>query len=485
MILASHNDAMPPALALHWPRWAGGQERRAAARLKLDLYGERHLAHVRRVIMARVDTESVADVLTFCGRAPNLIRAVADAVAVCYRQGCRRDLRGVGETAAKAFAEVVAESGIDRRAAGINAIAWLLGPTLVSPCLDPRGRVALDVVAADRDDVKRTGDYLDAAIWRREDGVWVELDAEAWRYHAPDGAEIGVMPHYVGQCPAVAFRTDEPTLDWWATHEHMGLADASLDVGYKLALGLHTRQVSANRLTVVYGHIEGIAPGQTISSPSKPLVLGPQSQGYGVQVDDRSVDPGEYLAEIQAITALAVGRYGISPADVVFQTVSTEALTITVRGERLAALRDRQVPWLRHAERELWPLVCDFLRGSVHRHARVLPPGDEVRDALRVTFPDLASPAERKARIEALELEVKFGLSSPVDLMLAARPELTPAEAAEEIDANRLAEIERTEQLAARNQPALGQVPESLAQLQGRLGGERSGEVRREESDEP
>ena len=34
----------------------------------------------------------------------------------------------------------------------------------------------------------------------------------------------------------------------------------------------------------------------------------------------------------------------------------------------------------------------------------------------------LASPAERKARIEALELEVKFGLDSPVNVR--GRPKL-------------------------------------------------------------
>lgn len=482
---------MPRNLAARWPRWGAGVGRRANARKKLDLYGERHLQRVRRVIVERVDEDSADEVLAFASRSPNLLRAVADAVAVCYRQGCRRELRNLGDAASRAFAEVVAESGIDRRASGLNAHAWLLGPTIVTPCLDPRGRVALDIITADRDDVRGAGDYLEAVIWRRDDGVWIELDGGAWRYYAPNGAELEVMPHYVGHCPAVAFRADEPTLDWWATDEHMGLADAGLDVAYKLALGLWTRQVSSNQLAVVFANIDGVPPGQTISSPSKPLVLPPKNQGADLAVHDRAVDPKEYITEIQSLVALAAARYGILPSDIVFQPGTTDTLaigtgaSISIRGERLGVLRDRQVPWLRHAEAELWPIVCDFLRGSTHRHARVLPPGDEVRDALRIIFPDLASPAERKARIEALELEVKFGLSSPVDVLLAARPELTRAEAEEEIDANRLAEIKRTELLAARNQPAeLGQVPESIAQLHGRIGGQQSGAVRREENDD-
>src|SRR5688572_18492019 len=126
------------------------------------------------LIRDRLQNPEVASyVQKFASRSPNLLRAVVDAIAVSYQRGCRRELRGLGETAAKAFADIVAESGIDRKANGLNAKAWL-SPVIVSPHLDTRGRLALDMITSDLCDVQRDGDYLAGVLWR-SGGTWIEL----------------------------------------------------------------------------------------------------------------------------------------------------------------------------------------------------------------------------------------------------------------------------------------------------------------------
>ncbi|MCY0990635.1 hypothetical protein OV203_26060 [Nannocystis sp. ILAH1] len=470
-----------------WPEWAAGAERRSIARRKLRLYTEQHLGMVLEAIQQRIpEPDLQGQVKRFASRSPNLYRTVTDAVAVAYSRGCRRELRDLGEETSKTFASLVTESGIDRKANGLNALSWSVGPTLVSPHLDNRDRLALDLVTPDRLELKMVGDSIEAALWFQH-GSWIELTNESWSYYGQDGELAKVVPHSVGQVPAVAFTAVDNSIDFWASSEHLGLLDASTEVAYKMALGAWTRQVSSNRLTVVYGAPPELPPGQSIGHAALPVILGPPGSSK-VEVLDRNVPAADYLAEVHALIVMAVGRYGIPSSEVsahVADNSNWGNLSVAVRGERLGALRDKQVPWLRSCELELWPLVADLIRGSNHELANRIPPGDEVRDALRVSFPDLSSPEDQIKRLEALELAVKFGLSSPVDLMLAARPELTREEAAEEIDSNREAEIERTAQLAERNQPELGQVPDSLAQLQGRLGGQQSGEARREEEENP
>lgn len=481
LVHTSGDPAPRGDLADRWPEWAGSFERRQIAGRKLRLYTEQHLGMVQGIIRERLqDPEVGGYVQKFASRSPNLYRTVVDAVAVAYSRGCRRELREVTPETAKNFAAVVTESRIDQKAAALNALSWSIGPTLVVPRLGLDLRMGIDIVTADRCVLRMRGDSIEAALWR-EGSLWYELDAEAWRYYDEDGDLVSTAPHAAKRFPGVAFIALDNSIDFWATSEHLGLLDASLDIAYKMALGNYIRQVSANKLTVIYGAPSDTPPGQSLGHPALPLVLGPRGSS-AVEVHDRSVPAADYLSEVHALVTLAVGRYGIPASEVSAHVAGNDnwgSLSIAVRGERLGALRDKQVPWLRASELQLWPIVCDLIRGSQHRLATSIPSGDEVRDALRVSFPDLSSPDDQIRRLEALELAVKFGLSSPVDLMLAARPELTREEAAEEIDANREAEIQRTAQLAERNQPQLGQVPESIAQLQGRLGGQTSGDVRR------
>lgn len=459
------------------------------ARKKLAIYNENWLGMVENKLKERFpNPELFSFVKRFATRSPNLARAVVDAVAVCYENGVLRSLRGASDQTARAFSEVVAESGIHRIGNAINARAWLAGPCGVGPHLDQRNRLALDVITPDSYDLERDGENVDAGLWLHGH-TWIELGPDAWRYYTMDGELVKVVPHSVGACPLVPFVAAENLSDFWNTSLHAGLIDATLEVAVKKAHGLFVQQVSANKLTVVNGEIEDIGALQSLGEFALPLVINASRNEASVSVLDRAVDPAPNWGDISRIISDAVAVYGISPSEVTgFNTSNSEwgSLAIKIRSERIGKLRNKQVVWLAEAERRLWPLALDLLRGSTHRHAKVLPPGNEAADMLRVSFADTADADEIRKRIEAFEMGLSHGLTSATELMRRLRPELQPDEVREIIDANLEEYAARNEFLASRNAPADASTSgKPLAAQQGGEGGLISGESRRIDAQPP
>src|SRR4051812_45416320 len=126
MALYVQAPAPQGALADRWPEWAAGGKRRADAALRRAVYEEAHRDQVLELIKIRQQDDQVRQqVQQFASRSPNLCKAVVDAVAVAYRRGCRRELRGASEAQQKAFTDIVRESGIERKASGLNARSWI------------------------------------------------------------------------------------------------------------------------------------------------------------------------------------------------------------------------------------------------------------------------------------------------------------------------------------------------------------------------
>lgn len=480
-MIASH-DALPGPLGARWPTWPATAGRRAAAARKLAVYGETHLDLVNATIDTMLGGGQVArDVRRFARLTGNVAKATTDAIAVAYRSGCRRELKGASPELARVFAEIVAESKIDQYAAGLNARSWIAGPHGLGPALSKRRRLVLDRIGPDRLEVRREGDDIEAAVWTVGDG-FVEVDENAWHYFDKNGEEYQEpILHGVGVAPLVPFRSFDGGDDWWARGAHGGLIDATLQIAFWIAAGCYKRQVAGTPLTVIYSDMTETPAGQVLGHPVQPLQLAP---GDKVEVFASRVARAEdWLSEVAALTAMAVSTEGLPPGSVSLQASNADwgNLAISAEGPRLAAHRDKQVPFVRGSELEFWAVAFDFLRASAHRHARVLPPGNEAREMLRIYFPDLSSPDEQLKRIEVMKAGIPFGLSSPSDVLLAAQPELTREEV-EEFRRVRLAEhVESVQPLIRGNIP--GETPEAhgvqtIAQLQGRVGGEASGAAR-------
>lgn len=471
-------------LAARWPEWSTGRDRRVIALRKKTIYQGNHLGLVVNQIRQKIpDPVLSPQVEVFASRSPNLFKAVTNAVAVVNNRGTRRSLRGVSEVAAKAFSTLVDESQISKRGVGINALSWSQGPVTVAPLIDKRNRLAIDIITPDQVELRRSGEFVEAALWQFGD-TWIELDAEAYRYYDSRGVLYLAIPHATGECPAVPFISMDNSTDFWTPTQTLGLADATLNIGYKLAYSLYLRQVSGNKLTVLNGDIEKIPAGQSVGELAGIVHINARPSEAKMEVLDRVVSARDGLEEIGAIMAMACSEFGIPPGSVGMVANSNfdqGTLAINVEGDRLGALRDQQVPWLLASEREFWPLVADYVRGSSHKLAGKIPPGDELREALRISFPDLATAKDQKLRIEAMAAGLPYGVTNPRDFLASSRPERTEDEIEEEMQENLQVYINVIKPLVMQNVPK--DAPEAngyqtISQEQGREGGISSGETR-------
>lgn len=447
------------------------------------MLNEAHLPLILQTIEQRMlsDRQVAAYVCRFASRSPNLLRAIVQTLAVVYSRGMLREVVGLGDTAARAFADIVAETGLSAKGNALNAKAWL-SPLLVAPYIDKRSRVALDMIPSSRYTARLTGEYVDEALWQ-VGSSFVRLDASGWTYYDAAGNQTGFAPHNVGTTPAVHACAIDTTDDPWVATAHDGLADATLDVNYLHAFGRWVRSVNSTKMTWIRMTAEAheASAGQPFGHPALPVVFQGETGDVEVGMLDRIVPAADNLSEIAAVISQACIDDGLPPGMVQMQANTGEwgTLTVSLGGDRLGILRDKQVPFLKRAETELWPLVADLVRGSTHRLSKSLPPGAEIRDALRLEFPDLASPADVKARVEALESGLSHGLTSAVKFAMAARPERSRAECEAEIAENLAAYASRNEYLASRNAPAdASHAGATLAEAQGRAGGIASGETR-------
>lgn len=483
-----------------WPEWDLEASRREAADLRLRMYKGNYKAEVAALVRKRVeDPQSAAQIVQHVTTAHGLLGAVADTCAVCYQRGVRRELRGTAPDAARAFADIVGETRLPAIGAAVNATAWAVGPVIALPYVAPdvRGtpRLRLYLATADRYSVRRAAngtspDELAAVLFRREDGTFVEVDAEGWRYWSAAGRPLDDgahdAPHGLGYCPAAVIRArPEMPYDWSGSDDHHGLTSAALEVGVMHAIGRWTRTQTSVPLTVIFSTPDKYAKLQALGHPSQPLVFDAAPQEARVDVLNRVVDPRFYLQEIQALAAAAIARYGIPPSAVNFTNDASNwgTLSVNVTAGTLALQRDSQTPLLHAGEVALWLTACDVVRSSPHRHAEAIPPREQVERALRVAFPELSTPDEQIKRTQALKERLPLGLSSPADDLMTARPELTRFEAEEEVAANLHTYVEIIRPLVERNVPAdphdraeaLAQARpgETVAQAQGRAGGEQ------------
>lgn len=474
-------------LLSRWPEWSAGDDRRAMAELKLSFYGDRYLPKLQdyiKNILGPKDPNITKFVQRMATRSPNLLRAVCDAVSVSYRRGARRTLYGASPEAQRAFSRLVAESGMNRLQSSIATKSWLQGPVLCVPYFDSRGKVAIQAVNADRFDIRRERDYVEEALWYWE-GNWIHLDADQFNYYNSKGEYVKSVPHGAGVCPARAFTSTDNRDDFWCVNDHGGLLDATLMVGFKAAAGSFHRWVGGTKLVAVFTNPGATAEGQDPSHPVAPLVLPRDAK---LQVEDRVVNSADYLNEISAIVSMAISSEGLPPGSVTMVANQGEYGTIAIATEtgRLGILRDLAVPHLRDHELAFWPIAVEMVRNSPHPLAGALPPPDEVAQQLRVAFPDLSSPTERKTRLEVLKMALPLGIASVDEFILEERPELSP-EDAEELTRTKLDQyINLIKPLVERNTPAEapnGEGYQSIAQRQGREGGQASGVSRSSAAD--
>jgi hypothetical protein len=458
--------------------WDASKGRRKLAADKLELLRGEHLKALQATIRSLVKPETAPEVIAWANTARNLLRQIVQTVCIAYSRGCQRTLAGASPVAAAAFADVLIESKIGALANLINQYGWLLGPSFVIPQVEADGSFFLDLIPPSRAEVKLQNPATVAdLLYQRPDGLFVRLDGEGWSYYDSEGERakgLAPIPHGLGYAPVSVFRSEHWAEDWWNAISHRALVDAGLHVAAMQALMDWKLKNSGKQLAIV-APMETLGGKQIVGHPERPLYFDGESGQISITQLDMQQNAAAALDSINATIAAVCDLYGIPPSVLsgVNNVQDWGQVGLARAPEVLDALRDKQIPWMRDGEMQLWPAVCDLLRNSIHKHAGALPPGDEVRDMLRLRFLEPVPDAKRRiARLDLFEREEKLGLACVTDLVMEDRPELTQEQAEQIIGDNLSAYLTRNDALAARNIPAgTGAAIESVAQAQGRTGG--------------
>lgn len=461
--------------------WAGSKDRRKLAADKLELFEGRHQKTLAALIRSRMSDPRTADsVIKWANTSRNLLKQLTRTVCTAYSRGAVRDLSAdVGDDAMAAFSAVVAESKMGAVGPLLNQLSWLCGPTFLVPQIEADGTFYLDIIDSSRSAViLKNPTTVAELLYQRHDGMFVHLDSEAWHYFDSEGQPIkGLAPvrHGLGYAPLAVWRSEHwSSGDWWSSYSHRALADAALDVAMFEALLNWSRKNSAKQLVIVAPK-ETIGGKSIIAHPEMPLYFDGEPGSVKVEMLDLENTATTWLALISSKQSAVSELYGLPPSLLsgINGNQDWGQVGMARSPEVLDSLRDEQIFWLRDAEAQTWPVVCDLLRASTHRLARSLPPGDEVRAALRLRFLEPLPNIDRaRKRLELFELEEKLGLSCTTDLVIEQRPEMT-REQAEQVIADNLARyFARLDEQARRNTPA-GQLDavDSLAAALGRTGG--------------
>lgn len=421
-----------------------------------------------------------AEMRKFASTTVNVAKSITDACAVNYALGVRRTIADADERLSGAWADLVAESGAEREQAAWGASSWLCGPTLVIPHVDAAtNELQLTAVRPDEYDAKLgPGRTLTAVLWRCDEAdQWVYITPDVWRYFDADGKPArSDAPHALGYVPAAVMRS-VPELfgGFWGAATGRGLLDASLDAAIVYAQMQWYRTVQVGYLTTMIGNNEKFGAGQSLAEPELPVTADAAPGEASVSVLSRDVDVDRFVRHIAAIFSYQIQQHGVPANEVTFQqnADSWGALAMSIRSEKLAALRARQVVQLLKGERDLWTMVADVVARSGHRLAGEMRPRDEMKRRIVVEFAEIEGTMDPQQRLQLFQAELAEGFTNRVEYYQARHPTLSDDACRKRIEQNRADHFHDIEEAASRNisfDPAKGL--QSIAQRQGALGGQ-------------
>jgi hypothetical protein len=492
--------------------------RRREALDRLDVLREKHRPLVERRIKGIYSDKDVTRGMLAWSDLSKLVNPARDLVmqiACAYQLPVWRSLAAESDSERKRLQKVWdrvhVEAKTTIKARVVNRMAYGIGPTAVVPVIRA-GRVRLEFFTPHRyvpilDDEDPEGPVAGLAIdlaRPRQDAKQLALavvDREAWRYYdgrgqpiaGPEGQHVvahGCVDEF-GEplCPATINRVDvqEDDDDWWSASRVERLYTATILGGVVLARMMYVRQYQdSNALISKLPSQSEIEAQGVIGHPALPVVItGPTAQHAEIGIVNMATSPEEHLRVLNFIISAAALGEGFPPEAVTISTPldvgkmqGSRAPSISVKAGHRALLRNGQIELMRPWETELGVAIVATMRGGKLPLADELPPIDELRSMIRTEWSELDSIDDPGKRREQDQWEIERGLASRVDIYRRRKPDLTRAEALDELKRNAEEDGEIHQILAARNQPrdpraqALEPVGSSLtpAQSNGAMG---------------
>lgn len=460
----------------------------------------------RHYVYAYVNnTYKVPDVKTaICRRVKrtyNVLQQLCNRVCVAYTVPPVRELKGAPQSAQDAFVATMKESKIVTKAKAWERFTFATNVLITVPRVrrDSNGqgpRLDYEMILADRaevytDTADPMGDPIAVAYQCKHGSDFspdpmqtVVLDRQAWWYLDSKGRPIGHVDHGAGIFPGTVWRLDEPIDDWWNSHRGEGIADATIEVAHlaaRMDWVRHSQDRYREYLAATAADLTRIP--QQVAGGEGPTHIPISPNGFAFEAVDVNTPIDRHRDHIQLYLRQAAESIGVPSIIVDFDMLQGTDDMQVQQHAALAKLRNGQCEYYRVSEADSAWKTALVLRGMGHPAARELRP-EIVKEHFTIQYPELTFVDHPIKRAEVSEKLVALGLSSTVREYQRLHPELTFAEANEQVLEIAKEEGELNELYIRNNWPRGAAGKMTLAQAQGAAGGRASGEARSENDDD-
>lgn len=355
---------------------------------------------------------------------------IVHRVCQVYQHGITRKLVGVGKNKAKAFHQLYREAGIKSRGPDWNRIAYFEGPVFAIPQVR-RGLMRCDTVVPHRrvvvlDEEDPTGWPIAVAYLAASGKVTiVELDRirdyaivpEGLQEVPGSGRDLSGLREDVSPFAGLRFDAPLDPTDWDSSRRHGRLVDGTIDVSAIAAVMGHVRKTQNKWLLFLAGFIDGMAMGQNLADPEKPILIR-TTEGQTVSLQSITFDTPvtNFLDHIRFWYAAMAESTGV-PAMI---SADGGQFDLEFAFDGLSELRDDQMAYAEAYEADL--AVAMVLAAQDGRHplwvASKLPTVEEVREGFRVEFGQMARRfADPQQQRDQADWDVRHGMINVTDLL--------------------------------------------------------------------
>lgn len=441
------------------------QRKCAALDRRLILRGDFEDLVARKVDLTHYDATLRSRLKRHLDVSINVGRDITTAVACVYKLSARRTLRKASRAKREALAELNKHRRIDTIAPELNRTAFLVGPTLEVPIATPRG-VRSAIITPDRYDASL--DPLDpfgppirvAYTWPNDEGELeiIVLDEDSRTRYTAKGELIGTEEHGIVDAngdpmlPATVWRSEHPTdfFDWWCWRRHLRLVHATVNCAVVHTQMGFVRKTQNKKFTTFFARLSNFPKNQLIDA-ERPLGKDLDSSEPTPQFDVHDFDtPVEnFIQHIMFEYRTQIEAFGIPQSSLTFDfghDGGTPAASLAIQHERLAQLRNEQIPHMREAEAR-----SQYVAAAVAARAGMtdLEP-EEVADRFAVEFPEL-NRIDEPDRLHAWwDWQIGRGQKTEIDIRQSTHPEETDEESKAAVMANLEAQADLNEFKASR-----------------------------------
>jgi hypothetical protein len=496
-------DGLKRLLEKQWSeegqKFKGGAKRRKDefdTRLCIDTEQHRHLI-VSRIFRLFKSADIAAAVAEHADTRRNIAKRVIDRIATPYETPPIRELQGLPEATQLQFLDAYREAETDTTAATWSRYAALCNvvhviPRIESDDLDDGALRWVTVLPHEADvlfDPKGERDPSILVYTCHDQGArWVAVDREWWWWLSKDWQVLGREPtNSLGLTPWAEFRVaPRQPGDYWNRGAGRNLVDGSLQVGLVSAQMEWVRRTHANKMiTLALGQNDETPPGQVMQGEAPVITRGDNTR---FTVHDTIVSVDEFEKHIASIVADIAEAYGL-PATEIDPAPASTSDAANVFGpagprvfERITKLRTSMLTHLRRAETRL-AITTGAVLSETGRLRGATP--QQIKKAFKVSWLPPTFADTPKSQIDTANAGIDIGTTNAVAFYQQQNPGTTFAEAEAAVMRNFEIRAKLNDFQASRNLPRDPRDDaKTLAQLQGRIGGQRSAETRSSDDDQ-